>query len=209
VAIPLLAVAGAGDLERLRYGLQGLAEVTVVAALGLALVVAVLAEPALRLLGGPSYVGATELLRIQVWALVPLAVGSVASLGLLSLRRQRDIALANTLAVVAVLAVGIPLVRVYGGEGAAVTAIVAETALLAALLVYLARAERTVLPSFGFVWRPLLALGAGLATLLVPLPQWVDGAAAALAFLAVALAVRAVPPEVLEALRRRAPGDRA
>jgi O-antigen/teichoic acid export membrane protein len=208
VAIPLLAVAGADDLERLRYGLQGLTEVAVVASLGLALAIFALAEPTLRLLGGEPYVGATDLLRIQVWALVPLAAGSAASLGLLSLRRQKDIALANAFAVVAVLAVGVPLVRGYGGEGAAVTGLVAEAILLVALLVFLARAEPSVVPSFTFLWRPFLALAAGLATLLLPLPEWLDGAVAALAFVAVAFAIRAVPPEVLEALRRRAPGDR-
>lgn len=209
VAIPLLAVAGAADLDRLRYSLQGLTEAAVVAALGLALVVTVLAEPTLRLLGGDEYVGATDMLRIQVWALVPLAAGNVLAFGLLALRRQRDIALANALAVAVVLGVGFLLIRGYGGEGAAVAGLVAETALLVALLGYLARRERSVVPSFGFAWRPLVALGAGLATLLLPLPEWVDGAAAAAAFVVVALVVRALPPEVVEALRRRAPGDRA
>jgi O-antigen/teichoic acid export membrane protein len=209
VAIPLLAVAGAADLARLRYGLQGLTEVAVVASLGLALVVSVLAEPTLRLLGGEEYVGAADMLRIQVWALVPLAAGSVLAFGLLALRRQRDIAVANAVAVAVVLVAGFLLIRAYGGEGAAVAGLAAEAALLVALLAYLAAREPSVLPSFAFAWRPLVALAAGLATLLLPLPEWVDGAAAGAAFLAAALLVRALPPEVLEALRKRAPGDRA
>jgi O-antigen/teichoic acid export membrane protein len=209
IAIPLLAVAGAEDLARLRYGLQGLAEIVTVASLGLALVVAVLAEPALRLLGGVEYEGATTLLQIQIWALVPLAVGSVVSLGLLSLRRQRDIALANALAVAIVLLAGYPLIVAYGGKGAAVAGVVAEAALVAALLALLWLAERAAVPRFWFVPRPLVAVAAGSATLLVPLPDWVDGAVAGVVFVVVALAVRAVPREVVEALLRRAPGDRA
>jgi O-antigen/teichoic acid export membrane protein len=208
IAIPLLAVAGAEDLGRLRYGLQGLTAIAVVSGLGLALVLAVLAEPALRLLGGgDKYVGATEMLQIQVFALVPLGVGHILGVGLLSLGRQRLIAWANAIAVVVVLTVGLVLTAAYGGRGAAVAAIVAEAALLLALAVFLARSERVVLPSASFVWRPLVAFGAGAATLLVPLPAWIDGAVAAAAFVAVAVAVRALPTEVLTALRRRAPGD--
>ena len=209
VAIPLLAVAGADDLPRLRYALQGLTQVSVTAAVGVALVVSTLAEPALRLLYGEEYVGATEMLQLQIWALAPLAAGSALSLGLLSLRRQRDIALANGVAVVLVLGAGVPLVAAYEGVGAAVAALVAESALFLAILGLLARAEQRVTPAFSFAVRPLVALAAGAATLLLPLPDWVDGVVAGAVFVAVALVVRAFPPEVLEALRKRAPGDRA
>jgi O-antigen/teichoic acid export membrane protein len=209
VAVPLLAVAGADrDRERLRYGVQRLVETAAAAALGLALVATVLAEPALELLGGADYAGAATMLRIQVWALAPLALGSVLSVALVSLHRQRALALGNAAALVVVLAAGAALIAASGGEGAAVAGILAEAVLAAALLAFLARAEPDALPSLRFLWRPLLALGAGLATLLVPLPRWVDGLAAATAFAAVALLVRAFPPEILEALRRRAPGDR-
>ena len=208
IAIPLLAVAGTEDLGRLRYALQGLTEMAVVVGLGLSLVLAVLAEPALRLLGGAEkYTGATEMLQIQVWALVPLGVGNIFAVALLSLGRQRLIAVANAIAVVVVLSVGLVLIAAYGGRGAALAGVVAEVVLLLALVAFLAQAERAVLPSVDFVWRPLVALAAGAATLLVPLPAWVDGAVAAAVFVAVALAVRAVPAEILLALRRRAPGD--
>jgi O-antigen/teichoic acid export membrane protein len=209
VAIPLLATAAAEDLDRLRYALQRLTETAAVAFTGLALVVAVVAEPALRLLGGDPYAGAARMLQIQVWSLVPLALGSTVAFGLLSLRRQRDLALANSLALVAVLTAGGALIAEYGGEGAAVAGVVAETVLLLGLVAFLRRAEPSVVPRLRFAWRPLTALGAGAATLLVPLPEWIDGLAAGSAFLVVALLISAVPPEVLEALRRKAPGDRA
>ena len=207
IALPLLAIAGAEDLERLRYGLQGLTEMVVVTTVALALALTILAEPALRLLGGEEFVGATRILQIQVWALLPLAVGSVLAIGLLSLGRQRAIALANAFAVAAVLSGGLVLILAYGGEGAAVAGIAAEVLLLAALAGFLASARRDVVPSPRFLWRPLLALIAGAATLLVPLPEWVDAAVALAVFAAVAFAVRAVPAEILLALRGRAPGD--
>jgi O-antigen/teichoic acid export membrane protein len=208
IAIPLLAVAGAEDVGRLRYALHGLTRMAVVVGLGLSLVLAVLAEPALRLLGGgEKYTGATEMLQIQVWALVPLGIGNILAVALLSLGRQRLIAAANAFAVVVVLSVGLVLIAAYGGRGAAVAGVVAEVVLVLALAGFLARVEPSVLPSAGFVWRPLVALAAGAATLLVALPAWVDGAVAAAVFVVVALVVRAVPAEVLLALRRRAPGD--
>jgi O-antigen/teichoic acid export membrane protein len=209
VALPLLAIAGAEDLDRLRYGTERLLEVAVVASMGLALIVTILAEPTLRLLGGEEYVGATHLLQIQIWALIPLAAGTVMGITLLSLRRQRDIALSNALALAVVLTAGLGLISVYGGEGAAVAGILAESALLVGLVASLAATRRSVLPRLLFVWRPLAALAAGLATVLLPLPPWVDGLVAAAVFTTVALAVGAVPGEIVEALRRRAPGDRA
>ena len=208
VALPLLAIAGAEDLDRLRYGTERLLEVAVVASMGLALIVTILAEPTLRLLGGEEYVGATRLLQIQIWALVPLAAGTVMGITLLSLRRQRDIALSNALALAVVLTGGFALISVYGGEGAAAAGLLAESTLFVASVAFLAATRRSVLPHMRFLWRPLAALAAGLATMLVPLPPWIDGLVATVVFTAVAFAVGAVPREIVEALRRRAPGDR-
>jgi O-antigen/teichoic acid export membrane protein len=207
IALPLLAVAGAEDLGRLRYALQALTQMAVVATLALSLALATLAEPMLRLLGGEDYVGATRMLQIQVWALVPLAVGSIFAVGLLSLGRQRAIALANGIAVVFVLTVGLLLIGRYEGQGAAIAGIVVEVVLLVALAGFLRAARPEVFPSLRFLWRPLLALAAGAATLLVPLPDLLDAAVALGVFALVAFAVRAVPAEVLLALRGRAPGD--
>jgi O-antigen/teichoic acid export membrane protein len=205
VALPLLVVAGSEDLDRLRYGTERLLQVAVVASMGLALIVTILAEPTIRLLGGAQYVGATHFLQTQIWALVPLAAGNVIVITLLSLRRQRDIALSNGLALVVVLTAGIGLISVYGGEGAAVAGVAAESALLLASIAFLTIAERSVFPSLRFVWRPLVALAAGFATMLVPLPPGIDGVVAAIVFGVVAFAVGAIPHELLEALRQRGP----
>ncbi len=207
IALPMLAVAGSEDLGRLRYALQGLTEMAVVTTFALALALSTLAEPVLRLLGGSDYTGATTMLQIQVWALVPLSVGSILAVGLLSLGRQRSLALANGIAVLAVLSVGLVLIGAYEGVGAAIAGVVVELVLLLALAGFLRAARPDVLPSPRFLWRPCLALAAGAATLLVPLPDVVDAAVALGAFALAAFALRAVPAEVLLALRGRAPGD--
>lgn len=203
VAIPVLAVAASEDLGRLANGVQQLVEVSVVASLGVALTVSVAATPAVRLLGGAKFDGAGPMLCVQAWALAPLAVGSVLSFALLSLKRQRDVAVATAAALAVVLLAGTLLVRAYEGIGAAATGVAAETVLALALAFLLARAERSVLPRLAFAWRPLAALAAGAATLLVPLPDWVDAIVAGAVYTIVAFAIGAVPSELLRALRNR------
>lgn len=202
VAIPVLAVAAAEDTGRLARGVQSLVEVSAVVTIGVSLVIAVVATPAVTLLGTEKYAGAGEMLRIQVWALVPLALGSVLSFAVLSLRRQAEIAVANAAALVTVLVAGTTLIHYYQGIGASITGILAETVLTAVLAWRLARVDTSILPSLGFVWRPLVAVALASTTLLLPVSDWVIGALAAVVYLAVALAVRAFPPELLHALRR-------
>jgi O-antigen/teichoic acid export membrane protein len=207
VALPLLAVAGAEDLERLRYALQRTTEVAVVASLGLALVTTAAAAPAITLLFGDEYDGAVPMLQVQAWALVPLFLGQVAALALLSLRRQRAIALANAAAVAVVLLLGALLIPAWAGVGAAVAGVVTEAVLAVLLLALLRHAEPSAFPRFAFGWRPLVALAAGLAPLVVPgLGGWVAVALATGAFVAVGLAARAIPAEVFDALGRRGGG---
>jgi O-antigen/teichoic acid export membrane protein len=210
VALPVLAVAGEHDVERLRYGLQRMTEVAAVFSLGLALATFALAAPVIRLLGGPAYDGAAPILQIQAWALVPLFIGQVAVLALISLRRQRVLAAANAFSLALVLLLGLTLTPAFAGRGAAASGVIAESALAITLLVVLARSERSVVPRFAFVWRPLTALAAGVAVLAIPgLGDVLQGGLVIGVFVVVAIAVRAVPYEVLEALRRRDPASRS
>ena len=87
-ALPLLAVAGRDDDDRLRFGLQRMTEVGFAAATALVLAIVVLAPPAIRLLGGAEFEDAAGVLRIQAFALLPVFVGQTVQLGLLSVRRQ-------------------------------------------------------------------------------------------------------------------------
>ncbi len=209
VALPVLAVAGENDVERLQYALQRMTEVAVVFSLGLALAAFTLAVPVIRLLGGPAYDGAAPILQIQVWALVPLFIGQVAVLALISLRRQRVLAGANAVALALVVVLGLTLIPAYAGRGGAAAGVIAETVLTVVLLAALARSERAVAPRFAFVWRPLAALAAGAVALAIPgVGDVLRSMLVMGAFVVAAATVRAVPYEVLEALLRRDPGSR-
>jgi O-antigen/teichoic acid export membrane protein len=205
VALPLLAVAGAEDRERLRYAVQRLTETALALSLLLVLVTVVLADPAIRLLFGDDYADAAPMLQVQAFALLGVFLSQVWTLALVSLRRQRDVAIANGVALVFVIVLGIVLVRAFEGVGGAVAAVATEA--LLAMLVYgfLLRAGRDAAPSLGFVWRPLLAAAAAALVALLPVSAWLVAPLAAAVFLGVAFAVGAIPPEVLTALRAGRP----
>jgi O-antigen/teichoic acid export membrane protein len=204
IALPVLSVAGAEDLERLRYGLQRMLEVGLLVAVGLALLVIIPAEPVVRLLGGEEFEGAAGVLRIHAVALIGLFVGQVWLLGLVAVRRQRSVAVANGVALLVVLGLGLALVPAAGAVGAAVAAAISEGVLAALLLLFLGRADRRLLPSFAFVWRVALAGAAAAAVALIPgIPALAAAAAAFGVYAAVAIVARAVPPELMAAL---APG---
>ena len=205
VALPLLAVAGAEDRERLRYALQQMTEAAVTASLLLVLVTVVLAEPAILLLGGEQYRDAVPILQVLAFALLGIFLSQVWTLGLVSLRRQRDVAVANAIALVFVLVLGIVLVRAYSGIGGAAAAVATEGVLAVLVFWFLARADRAVVPRLGFVPRPLAAGVAGALVALLPLSPWVAAPLAAVVFIAVAVAIGAVPPEIVPALRGRKP----
>jgi O-antigen/teichoic acid export membrane protein len=203
VALPLLAVAGAEDRERLRYALQQMTETAVAASLLLVLVTFVLARPAIMLLGGEEYRDAAPILQVQVFALLGVFLSQVWTLGLVALRRQRDVAVANAIVLALVLVLGVVLVRAYEGTGGAVAAVVTEGVLAVLVFWFLARADRSALPRLGFLLRPLAAGLAGALVALLPLSPWLVAPLAAAVFVAVAFAVGAVPPEIVPAFRGR------
>jgi O-antigen/teichoic acid export membrane protein len=204
VALPVLAVAGAEDRERFRYGFQRLTEIAVLVGCLQVLLTVVLAEPAITLLYGEEFTDAAPILRIQALSLLPVFLAQAWTLGLVALRRPRSVAVGNALALAVVLVLGLALVPAYGTSGAAVAGVVTESVLALALLVALLRLESDNAPSLGFAWRPLAAVAAGAAPpILLDVSGWVEAPIAAVVFLVVALLVRAIPEEIAPALRGR------
>ncbi len=207
VALPLLSVAGAEDRDRLRYGLQRTLEVAVIAAAGL-VVVTVACAPLLPVLFGSDFSAAVPMLRIQAWALLPLFVGQVLGIALVALHQQKALVLGNTVAVVVVVAAGLVFIPLYGGKGAAGAGVIAEASLCVLLYGLLRRSARETAPRLRSLSRPAVALVAGIVPLLVGLGPVLAGVLSVAAFVIAALVVRAVPPEVYEALAHRNPGGR-
>jgi len=202
-ALPLLSVAGRDDSERLRFGLQRMSEVSLAAAVLFVLVIDAAAPWAIPLLGGDKYSGAAPVLQIQAFALIPVFIGQVWQLGLLSLRRQSALTFANAGALALVLALGGFCIPLWSARGAAGAAVAAESGLALLVYVFLRRANKTVAPTLGLMPRVLLAAVPAFVVLLLPLPWEAQLVLSVAVFAAAALLLRAIPFELVHALRNR------
>ena len=201
VALPLLSVAGDEDDSRLRRGLQSMTEASLLVAALLVVGIVILAEPGIRLIGGDEYLGAVPVLRIQALALLPVFLVQTWQLGLIAGRAQRAMAVANGLALVLVIALGLVFVPSGGAKGAAWVAVAAETALATFLWIALHRTNPAGAPSLRAAWKVAVAAGlaVGAGYLLRDAPI-VGVCVATVAFVAVAIVTRAVPLDLYHAL---------
>jgi O-antigen/teichoic acid export membrane protein len=209
IAVPVLTVAARENEERFGYVLQRMTEVAVVGGIGIALTLSLAAGQIVVLLGGHQFRAAVPVLRIQSVAILTIFVISAWVNALIAMHRQRVVALATLAGLAALTIAGVPLTALFAAKGAAAAADVADVALAITVLVVLRRAGPGRLIDWRFAPRACLALGVALtAGLLSPLPGIGQAAVAAAVLAVAALALRLVPPEVTEALRARAPGER-
>jgi O-antigen/teichoic acid export membrane protein len=201
-ALPLLSVAGRDDEERLRFGLQRMTEVALAAGIVFVLAIVALAPVLIPFLGGDEYQDAAPVLQIQVFALIAVFVGQTWQLGLLSLRRQAALAWANGAALVVVVVAGAVLIPTAGANGGAVAAVIGETALAIGVYAALRRASPAVAPVLGLAPRVVVASLPAFGVLALPVPWEAKLVGSLAVFAAAAFALRAVPSELMHALRR-------
>jgi O-antigen/teichoic acid export membrane protein len=206
VALPLLTAAARDDRARLRYAIRGLSEGAVIAGVLVIVVTARAAEPVMTLIGGHAFRPAGAVLRIQVCALLFIALYQLWTAALLALGRQRELILTNALALLGVGAFAAILVPVLGARGGAAASVLGD-ALLASLIYWrLSRAAGRVMVGPGFLLRVAAAAAVASVPLLVgALPDLVAAGLAGVLFLGVGQLIGMVPQEVYEAfgLRRR------
>lgn len=207
-AFPILSRAVRDDRRRFGAASERLFELAVLAGALVAVVIGLGAGVAIQVLGGDEAAPAADVLRIQGVAMVATFVSVACGYPLLSLRRNRDLLIANLAALVAIIVLTLALVPSLQAEGAAIAAVGAETALAVVLSVMLKRADPSLRLPFGVV--PVAAgasvLGVG-AALLIGGPEVLQAVIGAGVFLAVIAALGRFPPEVTHALRRDLPLD--
>ena len=202
-AFPILAYAGKDDEPRLAYALQRMIEAGLLVSGIIVLTLVVAAEPIVVLLGGDEYRDAAPVLQVQAFALVGAFLTQVWALGLIAVHRQQSLIIVNAVALVCALAGGMALIPLADEHGAAIAAVAGELVLATACAVMLVRARPALRPQLGRPLRTVVAGGAGLAAgLLTGLPDVAGAALAVVVFLVVAKLLRAVPDELLEAVRR-------
>jgi O-antigen/teichoic acid export membrane protein len=201
-AFPIMARAAETDLVRLRYILQRLFDVGALLGIGTALMLVVGAPSAIYVLAGPDFNPAIPALRLQGLAmgasfLVPVWAGA-----LWNLRLRGPLVIANLVGLVAAI-VFVFIGAQQGATGTAIGATAAEFVYVGALWTALVRSRPDLAVGLAVPPRALLAAIVAAAALLVPVPHAVQIPIAGVIYLVVLFATRAVPPELLAALRTR------
>ncbi|HST69296.1 MAG TPA: polysaccharide biosynthesis C-terminal domain-containing protein [Solirubrobacterales bacterium] len=201
VALPLMAAAARDDLPRLRYAIEGLSEGAVIAGVLVVVVTLRAAEPVMELIGGAEFGPAGDVLRIQVAALLFIALYQIWTVALVALGAQRQLILANALGLVAIGIFAAALVPPLGARGGAIATVLGDAVLAGLIYWRLHRSTGKVTVRLGFLARVALAALLGCAVLLVPgLPDLVAATLGGLVFLASGYLLGMVPPELRDAL---------
>jgi len=200
VALPLLAAAGRDDLARLRYAIKGLGEGAVIAGVLVALVTVRAAEPVMAIIGGAAFRPAGAVLRIQVCALLFIALYQIWTASLIAVGRQRQLILTNVLGLVGVAVFAVVLVPLFGAEGGAAASVLSDAVLASLIYWRLQAATGRVMVSIGFLGRVAVAAAVASAALVLPAPDLVAAALAGALFLGVGHLIGMVPDELRDAL---------
>jgi O-antigen/teichoic acid export membrane protein len=209
VALPLMTAAARDDLARLRYAIEGLSEGAVIAGVFVVVVTLRAAEPVMRAIGGAAFAPAGDVLRIQVVALLFIALYQIWTVALVALGQQRQLIFTNALGLLAVGVLAAALVPPLGARGGAIASVLADAVLASLIYWRLHRSTGRVTVRLGFLARVGGAAAAAVAVLLIPgIPDIPAAALGGVVFLGVGLAVGMVPEELravlgAEGLRRR------
>jgi O-antigen/teichoic acid export membrane protein len=155
----------------------------------------------MRVIGGTAFGPAGDVLRIQVVALLFIALYQIWTVALVALKQQRQLILTNALGLLAVAVFAAALVPPLGARGGALASVLGDTVLAALIYWRLHLSTGKVTVRLAFLARVAVAALAGGAVLLIPgLPDLVAAALGGLVFLLVGHLVGMVPEELREAL---------
>lgn len=200
---PIFARAALDDHERLAYAVSRVFVSSLIVGGWFVLALALGAPLAIHVIGGASeFSKAIGVLRIQAFGLGGSFVSAVWAIALLSLRRNRELMYVNLGALLVGSVLVVTLASTYGAEGAALGTAITEVGLAAVVPFVLRRTDRHLMPSLAAVPRVALAGGLAAAVALIPgLPTIVVVALATIVYVAILLAVRVIPEELIVELR--------
>lgn len=203
-AFPIFSRAARDDHERLAYAVGRVFDAMLILGTAVALGLCVGAPFVIRVVAGPEFAPAADVLRWHGLSLLMSFIGAAWAYAALSLRRHHDVLVATLGALGVSLVLTTILTITHDAVGAAAATAVAEAVLTAGMARAVLRGgiglrpdlralARVALAAVVALW-PMLAIGSALV-----------GAVLSLATFAVLLLVlRAVPPELLELVPRRA-----
>jgi O-antigen/teichoic acid export membrane protein len=205
-AFPILSRASADDHERFAYATDRLIELALIAGAALALGLLLAAPFVIAVIAGSSGAPAAPVLQIQGLAVIATFLVVATSFSLLAMRRHMSLLIANGTALIANLALTVPLVSIDGARGGAIACLVTESLLATGQLMLIVRSGRAR-PRVSSLLLVGIAFLAGASPMLIRGFQSVPRTIAGLAIYGLALAVLGrFPPEVSHLLATRRPG---
>jgi O-antigen/teichoic acid export membrane protein len=154
----------------------------------------------MRVIGGPEFEPAGDVLRIQVVALLFIALYQIWNAALVALGRQRQLIFTNALGLAAVAVFAVALVPPLGAKGGALASVAADIVLAGLIYWRLHISTGRVTVKACFLARVTVASLASGAALLLPIGDIPASVVAAIVFLAVGFAVGMVPKELRDVL---------
>ena len=198
--LPVLSVAAASDRERLRYVSGRVFEGAVIAGGWIAIIIIVGAGFGIQIVAGNAGKPSVPVLRIMGIGVTATFV--VASWGfvLLSLRRYRQLVIANVSALALALTLSVILIPELHAKGGAITTAVLELFLAISYVVMLIRDGIVPPPHFAWRFALALALGMGVGALLLYVHAVLAVAVGSAVYFAALWLLRAIPSELIDAL---------
>jgi O-antigen/teichoic acid export membrane protein len=201
-AFPIFARAAANDHARLSYAIGRVFDSMVILGVATALGLCVGAEFVIRVVAGPDFAPAADVLRWHGLSLLASFIGAPWAYAALSLRRHGDV-LRSTIAALAVSAVLVPiLATTHDAVGAAAGTAVAEAVLAAGMAFSVRRAGVPLSPNLSALVRVVLSAVVSLWPLLLGVSSLVAAVLALVTYAVLLLVLRAIPAELMVLLRR-------
>ena len=200
-ALPVLARAARDDRARLEWAVGRLTHSLLALGIAVGLVLGLGAPAVVDVVGGSDLYGpASAVLRFQAAGLACAFGVAGLTYTLLSLRRHAALLLVSVVGLCVAVVLTTSLVPVMGARGAGIATLAAEASMLALAAVLL---WRDVGPDLTFVPRLVLAGAIAVVPGALGLPPVAAAALALVVFGLVLAALRALPLDVVEVMRRR------
>lgn len=203
-ALPVLARAARDDRDRLAYALQRIFEVGLILGVASALGTLAGAPFIVKVIGGPKYEGAVEVIQIQGFAMIASFMIGTWGYALLSVKRYGALIAINAAALIVSAGFTTWLASTHGAKGAAIATVCGESTLALGCLLVLVRGHPELRPRPSCVPKVALACAPALALAFVlPIPSVALAVLVLAIYGALILLTRAVPREIIEMLPTR------
>jgi O-antigen/teichoic acid export membrane protein len=206
-AFPIFSRAARDDHARLSLAIGRVFDVMLLLGIVVALGLFFGAPFVIRVVAGPDFAPAADVLRWHGLSLLASFVGGAWAYGALSLRRHHDVLLTTIVALFTTVVLTSILTATHAAVGAAAGTAIAEWVLTAGMGISVMRGGVSLAPDLQALPRVALAAVVSLWPLLLGMDEAGQSlAAAALSigtFVVVAVGLRAVPPELIDIARRR------